>query len=302
MEGLMTPLPKTPLPRVQESPIEVARPQKAQRMLLPNQPLPNMDLSSPIPAASPCPIPANRGKIGNLDQNISKINQAKNVLEEVLNDLDSLGSKALIIDGIQVLDAIMNQLQSPQEIQDQDLKPIDRLVYQMHLDLAKVSNKVDQILEKPSYTEVVQSSSLKKAPHSRSNQPPSPMVVIPLKKDLKQGDYPLVGPNTSPSPSPSPSPRLGQEKGGALRARRLVLKVPLKFLDNLNPKKLRDQINDKFFEEGIDGPVVATIGRSTSNLSLVLTTTETFSGSFLIEKEAIWREIIPYSSISHDAE
>ena len=229
-----------------------------------------------------------------------KINQAKNVLKEVLNDLDSLGSKALIIDRIQILKAIMNQLQSPQEIQDQDLKPMDRLVYKMHLDLAKVNNKVDQILEKPSYAEVVQSPSSS----SRSNQPPSPRVVIPLKKDLRQGNYPLVGHSTSPtSPTnPRPSPRLSQEKGGALRARRLVLKVPLKLLNNLNPMRLRDQINDKFFKEGIDGPVIATIGRSTSNLSLVLTTTEAFSGAFLIEKEAIWREIIPYTSISHDAE
>jgi len=155
MEGPMTPLPKTPLPRAQESPIEVARPQKAKRMLSPNQPLLNIGLSSPMQAASPCPIPIIRVEPGNLDQKMLKINQAKNVLEEVLNDLDSLGSKALIIDGIQILEAIMNQLQSPQEIQDQDLKPIDRLVYKMHLDLAKVNNKVDQILEKLSYVEVV---------------------------------------------------------------------------------------------------------------------------------------------------
>jgi len=160
MEGPMTPLPRTPLPRVQESPMEVARPQKAQRMLLPNQPLPNIDPSSPMTTDSPCPIPIRRVEVGSIDQNILKINQAKNVLDEVLNDLDSLGSKALFIDGIQILDAILNQLQNPQEIQDQDLKPIDRLVYKMHLDLAKVDTKVDQVLEqsKLSYVEVLKTS------------------------------------------------------------------------------------------------------------------------------------------------
>src|SRR5215469_14121192 len=108
MEGPRTPLPKTPLPRVQESPIEVARPQKAQRMLSPNYPMPNMDFSMPIP--SPCPQP----KVvidQNLGQKITKINQAKDILEEILNDLVNLGSKALLIDGIQILNTIIDQLQ-----------------------------------------------------------------------------------------------------------------------------------------------------------------------------------------------
>jgi len=112
----MTPLPKTPLPRVQESPIEGARPQKAQRVLLPDQLVPSIVLSSPMPDASPCPMPTKRVELGNLDQNIAKINQAKDALEEILNDLDNLGSKVLIIDRIQVLDTIVNQLQNPQEI------------------------------------------------------------------------------------------------------------------------------------------------------------------------------------------
>jgi len=32
---------------------------------------------------------------------------------------------------------------------------MEQLVYKMHLDLAKVSDKVDQILEKPTYVEIV---------------------------------------------------------------------------------------------------------------------------------------------------
>ena len=151
----------------------------------------------------------------------------------------------------------------------------------MHIDLTKVNNKVDQILEKPTYAEIVQGSSPNKPP----SQPLSPRVVILLRKNLSQENYPLI--STSHSPGPNPSPRLSQEKGGALRARRLVLKVPLKLLNNLNLMRLWDQINDKFFKEGINRPIIATIGRSTLNLSLVLTTTEAFSGAFLIEKEAI---------------
>ena len=297
MEGLRTP------PQGGLSPEQATRPQKVQKMLLPNQPILDRGLS-PALGASPCPAPqvaiANKLGSDDLNQKITQINQAKNALEDILSSLDNIGSKALFIDGILALEAIVNQIQSPQEIRDQDLDPMERLVYKMHLDLAKVSDKVDQILEKPTYAEIVQTASLRpnQPPIPRSNQPPSPRVVIPLRKDLEQGNYPLE----SPSSSPRPSPRLGQERGRSIKARRLILKVPLEFLDNLNPMQLRDQINDKFFTSGIDKPIVATIGKSVTNLSLVMTTTEDFSGSYLIEKGAVWKGIIPYTSISHDAE
>ena len=295
--------PRTPQGGLGSSPKQAARPQKAQKMLSPNQLIPDRGLS-PALGASPCPAPqaAFASQIGsdNLNQKITQINQAKNVLEDILSSLDNIGSKALFIDGIQALEAIINQIQSPKVILDQDLNPIERLVYKMHLDLTKVSDKVDQILEKPTYAEVVQTASPRsnQPPIPRSNQPPSPRVVIPLRKDLEQGDYP----RGSPSSSPRPSSRSGQEKGRSIKVRRLILKVPLGFLDNLKPMQLRDQINDKFFTSGVDKPVVATIGRSVTNLSLVMTTTEDFSGSYLIEKEAVWKGIIPYTSINHDAE
>ena len=66
--------------------------------------------------------------------------------------------------------------------------------------------------------------------------------------------------------------------------------------------ELRDQINDNFFMAGINEPVVAIVGRLTSNLSLVITTMEGYSGSFLIKEEKVWKELILYTSISHDAE
>jgi len=298
MEG-----PRTPQPQAAKgSPIEASRPQKAQRSFNPDLPIiGELDNSLPIDSPSIYAKGRNQGNIS-LDPQakIAKITQAKNILGELLDEVDDLGSKAIIIDGICFLDSMITRFYDPMEIHDFDMSPTDKLVYKMQLDLAKVSSKVDQVIEqqKLSYAEVLQKSNQPQSQPQPQPSPPSPRVVIPLRKDLEQGKYPLVGPSTSPT-----SPRLGQEKGGgALRARRLVVKVPLKFLDNFDPKRLRDKINDKFFEKGIDGPVVATVGRSTSNLSLVLTTTEAFSGAFLMEKEAIWGEAIPYTSISHDAE
>ena len=185
------------------------------------------------------------------------------------------------MDRIEILDLIVTQLQSPQEFYDQDLTPMDRVIYKMKLDMVKVNTKVDQILEKsrpktpaqpldtqsqatkPSYAETLQSPG--------PSLPPSPRVVIPVRKEYRN----------EPIASREPS------QAGTLRARRLILKVSTKFLDNLNPMRLRDQINDNFFMTGINEPVIAIVGRSTTNLSLVITTMERYSGSFLLEKEAI---------------
>src|SRR5215469_10512923 len=295
MEG-----PRTPQPQAaQGSPMEALRPQKAQRSFNPDPPILG-DLENPLPADSPSILAKGRSQ-GNTSSDpqakIAKITQAKNILGELLDEVDTLGSKAIIMDGISYLDMIIARFQSPAETHDLDMSPADRLVYKMQHDLVKVSTKVDQVLEqtKLSYAEVLKTSS---QPQPSPPSPCSPRVVIPLRRDLEQGSYPLG----SPSSSPRPRPRSRQEERQTLRDRRLVLKVPLKFLDNLDPMKLRNQINDKFWASGVDKPVVATIGRSVTNLSLVLTTTEDFTGSFLIEKEAIWKGIIPCTSINHDAE
>jgi len=85
-------------------------------MLLPNQPILDRGLS-PALGASPCPAPqvaiANKLGSDDLNQKITQINQAKNALEDILSSLDNIGSKALIIDSIQALEAIINQIQSP---------------------------------------------------------------------------------------------------------------------------------------------------------------------------------------------
>ena len=135
-------------PPAQGSPTETLRPQRAQRKFHPDLPIP--DLSDTVPDSSPVPRASQlcQKPLDDSDQKITKINQAKNVLEELLNNPGSLGSKAMIMDGIEILDLIITQLQSPQELYDQDLTPMDRVIYKMKLDMVKVNTKVDQILEK----------------------------------------------------------------------------------------------------------------------------------------------------------
>ena len=148
--------------------------------------------------------------------------------------------------------------------------------------MVKINARFNQILEKnepqqPTYAEIFQNSQnsqnspIKTKQTSLNNLPPSPRVVIPIRKDLEQ-KYNL-GKNKSPNP-------MNKET-------RLVLKVPLAFLDNLDSMKLRDQINDEFFKKGYNDPIIAAISRSTTNMSLIITTMERFPGSFLSEKKEV---------------
>ena len=94
-------------PPIRGSPVETSRPQRAQRNYHPDLLIP--DLYDPQPVSSPLPRASQQGQktLESSDQKIVSINQAKTTLEEILKDPGSLGSKALIIDGIEILDLIM---------------------------------------------------------------------------------------------------------------------------------------------------------------------------------------------------
>ena len=62
---------------------------------------------------------------------------------------------------------------------------------------------------------------------------------------------------------------------------------------------LRNMLNNAFEVKGIKGPVVASITKSL-NQNTIITTTSTYSASFLLEKQAIWEHIIPYKSVQLD--
>jgi hypothetical protein len=233
------------------------------------------------------------------DQMASKIRQAKELLKEVLEDPSNPNLQAPILDGIKSLEYIEKVLQDPQG--NYCPNPKEQAIQQIQLEIAKINAKVDQILEKPklvpTYAEILQnqqsSNQLSSQMSYQSNSPqislpPSPRVVIPVRKDLEKRRYIRASPK--------------QQSNGPTRAMRLILKVPMELLDNLDSIKLRDQINDKFYKNGYQDPIVATISRSITNLSLVITTMENYSGLFLLEKKALWGKLIPYTRVTHDIE
>jgi hypothetical protein len=76
-----------------------------------------------------------------------------------------------------------------------------------------------------------------------------------------------------------------------LRQKRLIIKVA-EIAENFDSYTLRNQINDRFFsKENITQPVIATVTKSLTSQSIILTTMPEFSADFLLQKKTVWEDI-----------
>ena len=76
------------------------------------------------------------------------------------------------------------------------------------------------------------------------------------------------------------------------QARRLIFHVKANIWKNFNSYNLRNQVNDAFFQKkNISDLVIASITRSKTGFSVVLTTMPTYNADFLLEKQQIWENI-----------
>jgi len=77
------------------------------------------------------------------------------------------------------------------------------------------------------------------------------------------------------------------------KEKRLVIQTTQEEVAKLNSYHLRNLINDRFFQkENITEPVVATVTKSFTGLSIIITTMPGFTADFLIQKEAVWGELV----------
>ncbi len=74
----------------------------------------------------------------------------------------------------------------------------------------------------------------------------------------------------------------------AYREKRLILQTSKDFIENLDAKQIRDQVNDAFFKkEGETQSTIIIITKSQSNQSIVITTMPNFSVKYVIEKKEV---------------
>lgn len=83
---------------------------------------------------------------------------------------------------------------------------------------------------------------------------------------------------------------------GPKKCRQLVLITPDNLESNINSMLLRNSINDAFDKAGAQKPVILTVNRSLMRKNIVLTTTDSFTAEYLLEKKGIWEHLIPHES------
>src|SRR5947207_12243525 len=76
------------------------------------------------------------------------------------------------------------------------------------------------------------------------------------------------------------------------REKRLIVQIDKETAEDFDSYILKNKINDRFFTEAnIDQLVIATVTKSFTSLSIILTTMSDFSADFLFQKKTIWEDI-----------
>src|SRR6266536_2251355 len=153
---------------------------------------------------------------------------------------------------------------------------LQKQVTNIEVNMAK---KINQVLEAisqkktPTYVEIA------------SKNLSVPQIVItkkPTSQRISQLTSQLTGQAGNPTTvqkKPAEEPR---EKS-VYREKRLILQTSKDFIENLDVKQIRDQVNDAFFKkEGETQPTIIIITKSQSNQSIVITIMSNFSAKYLV--------------------
>jgi hypothetical protein len=83
------------------------------------------------------------------------------------------------------------------------------------------------------------------------------------------------------------------------KSRRLIL-IRQSLIEDFSSIRIRDSINNAFKAKGVIMPVVALVTKARFSNNVVLTTTDSFSADYLIEKQSIWIHLCPNTTIQRD--
>lgn len=130
---------------------------------------------------------------------------------------------------------------------------------------------------------------------------PTTIATAPSNQGLAASLFNTQGGSQDISPSNKPTPKQRQAlRAKAKKAKRLILtKLSEEAFSNLNPLKLRNEINQILTAQLKTPPVVSTISRTLTK-NLVITTTEDFNAKFLLQHTDLWKHLIAYKDLKED--
>ena len=168
----------------------------------------------------------------------------------------------------------------------------------------KVHEKLDKILdilqdqqvESTKIKRAVTNPGLKQAPLA-THLPTSSWATVASNNDnqwqtVHRARAPPASPSAPPVP-PKPQPPLYLE-------RRLVITVKDK-TKTFDPRMTRNAINQKLQAKGFNDPVVATVNKSRSGESVIITTMPKYKNDVLIEYKDQWESIVDTVNVTKDA-
>ncbi|RAL58389.1 hypothetical protein DID88_006380 [Monilinia fructigena] len=92
-----------------------------------------------------------------------------------------------------------------------------------------------------------------------------------------------------------------EKKLNPIQKRLILIKPEIPNPTSFSPLTIRNKINEAFQKIGIKGPVIAAATLSFNN-NIIITTNDPFTSQFLLEKKAIWSNIIEFERIQKDQE
>ena len=147
-----------------------------------------------------------------------------------------------------------------------------------------IGSKANQIKTTPSPAPPIPAN--KPRTDQNQKQTTKPSFAQVAAQGVQQHQWTTVAPKKAKAPV---------AKKATLKDRQLVLQRTTQ--DPIDPLSLRNQFNKAFEKKGQSLPVIASVSLSTKK-NIVLTTTPTFSGQFLLENKPIWNSLVDYQEAS----
>ncbi len=205
------------------------------------------------------------------------VSKARDLLQQAL-PVASLEQASRLVLVQQELELIQNN-QPPKE--DSPRKELNQNVQSLRQDLKRVENSLKEAKKTPSYAQIASTNSSPN-PRTSSTSPNSRTIV------------------QSTSPISRTSQPTNSSNRASYKEKRVILITSQKKSQKIDAFSLRNKVNKAFQEKlGLKDLVIATITSSTSG-NLILTTTSSYNGQFLLEKEEIFKPFFDYTRAQKD--
>ena len=215
-------------------------------------------------------------------QSVSEALQiARNLVVQATNMATSYTQQSQLLDLIEVFRDFTEQ----GRINKSGLSALATQVTSLEI-VSKTLNKGVKALQKPTTQAQLPKTTLP-APATQNQPQSQTYAAIASQQPPKESSW-----KTATTTKP---PLKTTSTATSRKDKQLVLETPDLSTSNLNPLAMRNSINQAFLEKGINLPVISSV-KTSNRGNIVLTTTDKFNGSFLLEHQETLKTCLNFTS------